>query len=126
MSINYETMHRQVAEDDSIDNSESPSQTEGSKCEQFKGEKQEAETQRTQDSDNTPKPPIDTNPMVMGNNNNDLIAELITGTRNNDSIDFLSELLSNPSLVSDEERKNDTMIKTHKSSVIASILFQSH
>ena len=39
ISINYDTMHSQVTEDDSIDNSKSPSQTEGSKCEQFRGEK---------------------------------------------------------------------------------------
>ena len=57
ISIHYDTTHRQVADDDSIDNSESPSQTEGGICEQFKGEKQEAETQSTQDADNTPKPP---------------------------------------------------------------------
>ena len=31
ISVNYNIMHRQVAEDDSIDNSESPSQTEGGK-----------------------------------------------------------------------------------------------
>ena len=51
--------------------------------------------------------------MVTGNNNNnnDLIADLIADTRNNGSIDFLSELLSNLSLVSDEERKNDKMTK---------------
>ena len=49
--------------------------------------------------------------MVTGNNNNDLIAD----TRNNGSIDFLSELLSNHSLVSDEERKNDMMTKNTKS-----------
>ena len=49
----------------------------GGKCEQFKGEKQEAETQSTQDAENTPKPPIVTNPTVMHNNkdNNDLIAD---------------------------------------------------
>ena len=39
ISVNYNTMHSQVAEDDSIDNSESPSQTEGGTCEQFKCEK---------------------------------------------------------------------------------------
>ena len=33
MSINYDTTHRKVTEDDSIDNSDSPSQTEGSKFE---------------------------------------------------------------------------------------------
>ena len=54
ISVNYNIMHRQVADDDSIDNSKSPSQTEGSKCEQFKGEKQEEEAQSTQDADNTP------------------------------------------------------------------------
>ena len=52
------------------------------------------------------------NPAVMGNNNNDLIADLFADTRNNGSIDFLSELLSNHSLVSDEERKNDTIENT--------------
>ena len=88
ISVNYNTMHRQVAEDDSIDNSEN--QTDGSKCEQFKGEKQEEEVQSTQDADNTPKPPVVLNPMVTGinNNDNDLIADLIADTRNNVSIDF--------------------------------------
>ena len=37
ISINYDTMQGQVAEDDNTGNSESPSQTEGDKCEQFKG-----------------------------------------------------------------------------------------
>ena len=79
------------------------------KYEQFKGERQEAETQSAQDADNTHKPPIVTNPMVTGNNNNN--NDLIADTRNNGSFDFLSELLSNHILVSDEERKNDTMTK---------------
>ena len=126
ISVNYDTMHRQVAEVDSIDNSQSPSQTEGSKCEQFKGEKQEEEAQSTQDADNTPKPPIVSTPMVTGNNNNELITDLIADKRHNSSIGFLAELLSNHSLVSDAERKDDTMTKTHKLIVIASILFQSH
>ena len=54
--------------------------------------------------------------MVTGNNNNnnDLIKDLIADTRNNGSIDFLSELLNNHSLVSDAERKNDTMAKNPK------------
>ena len=82
ISINYDTMHRQVAEDDSIDNSESPCQTEGGKCEQFKGEKQETETQSRQGADNTPRPPIVSNPMVMSNN------ITIADTRKNGSIDF--------------------------------------
>ena len=103
ISLNYDAAHRQVAEGDSIDNSERQSQTEGDKCKQFKGKKQEAETQSTQNADNTPKPPIVTNPMVMGNNNNN--NDLIADTRDNGSTNFLSELLSNHSLVSDEERK---------------------
>ena len=45
LSINCRSKHGQVAEKDNKDNGESPSQTEGGKCEQFKGEKQEAETQ---------------------------------------------------------------------------------
>ena len=105
-------MNRQEAEDDTIDNSRSTSQTEGGKCEQFKGKKQEEEAQSTQDADNTPKPPNVTNPTVMGNNNNDLITDLIADTRNNGSIDFLSKLLNNHSLISDTERKNDTMTKS--------------
>ena len=73
----------------------------------FKGKKQEEETQSTQDADNTPKPPVVTNPTVMGNNNNnnDLITDLIADATNNGSIDFLSKLLNNHSLVSDAERK---------------------
>ena len=88
--INYDTTHREVAEDDNIDNSKSPSQTEGEKCEQCKGEKQEEEPQRTQNADNTPKPPIVTNPTVMGNNNNnnDLITDLIADTRRNGRLFF--------------------------------------
>ena len=77
ISINYDTMHRQVAEDENIDNSKNPSQTEGVKCEQFKGKKWEEEAQSTQDADNTCKPPTVTNPMVMDNNNNDLNTDLI-------------------------------------------------
>ena len=107
ISINYDTTHRQVAEDDSIDNSESSSQTESGKFEQFKGKTQEAETQSTHSADNTPWPPSVANPMVMGNNNNN--NDLIADTRDNGSIDFLSELLSNHGLVSDEEKKNGMM-----------------
>ena len=53
--------------------------------------------------------------MVTGinNNNNDLITDLIADTRNSVSIDFLVELLSNHSLVSDAERKDDMMKKKH-------------
>ena len=123
ISITYDTAHRQVAEDDNIDYSKSPSQTEGNKSEQFKGKKQE-EAQSKQDADNTPKPPIVTNPTVMGNNNNDLIKDLSADTRNIGSIDFLSELLNNHSLVSDADRKNNTVIKNTQI-LIASILFQS-
>ena len=49
-------------------------------------------------ADNTPGLPIVSNPMVMSNNNNDLIAD----TRDNGSINFPSGLLSNHSFVSDE------------------------
>ena len=98
LSINYSSKHGQVVEEDNKDNGESPTQTEGGKCEQFKGEKQEAETQNTQDTNNT-------NPMVMGNNNKELNAD----TRDTDSIDFLSELLNNQSLISGAEIEGDTM-----------------
>ena len=84
------TINRQVATDNirDISVSGSPIQTEGGKCKQFEGKKQDAEPQSQQDVDNTTEPPIVTNPMVMGNNNNDLVAETI----NNGSISFLSEL----------------------------------
>ena len=49
--------------------------------------------------------------MGITNNNNDLITDLIADTRNNVSIDFLAELLSDHSLVSDAERKGDMMTK---------------
>ena len=79
----------------------------------------------TQNADNTPDRPIITNPMVRGNNNNDnnndLITDLIADTRNNGSIDFLSELLNSHSLVSDAKRKNDMITKTHKLILIVSI-----
>ena len=105
-----------MAEEESIDNSESPSQTEGGKHEQVKGEKQEEEAQNTQDADNAPKPPIVSSPMVMGisNNNNDSITKLITDTRDNGRTDFLAELLSSHSLVSDAESKEDTTIENAK------------
>ena len=113
ISTNYNTMHRQVAEEDSIGNSKSPSQTKGGKHEQVKGKKQEEEAQNTQDADNAPKAPIVSNPMVMGisNNNNDSITELITDTRDNSRIDFLAELLSSHSLFSDVDSKDDTTIE---------------
>ena len=98
ISINYTTKHRQVAKEDSRDNSESPRQTEGSMCEQFKGMKQEAETQNTQDTDNT-------NPMVMSNNNKELLAD----KKDNNSIDILSELLNNQSLIPGAEIEDDAM-----------------
>ena len=110
-----------MAADDSTHNIENSSQTEGSKSEQFKGEMQEAETQIIQNADNTPKQPTVTNPMVRGNNNNDLIAD----TRDKGSTDFLSELLSNQ-FGSDEERKNDTtqntQINCNSSDVISELL----
>ena len=113
ISINYNTKHRKVADEDHIDNSKSPSETEGGKHEQVKGEKQKEEAQSTQDADNALKPPIVINPMVMGisNNNNDSVTELITDTRDNGRIDFLAELLSSHSLVSDVESKDDTTIE---------------
>ena len=101
ISINYSTKCRQVPEEDSRgsrDNSESLRQTEGGKRELFKGKKQEAETQNTQATNNT-------NPTVMGNNNKELNAD----TRDTDSIDFLSELLNNQSLVSGTEVEGDAM-----------------
>ena len=98
LSIKYSSKHRQVAEEDNKDNGKSPSQTEGGKCEQFKGEKQETETQSTQDTNNT-------NTMVTGNNSK----ELNTNTRDTDSIDFLSELLNNQSLISGTEIEGDVL-----------------
>ena len=97
ISVNCNTMHRHVAKGDKVNNSESRSQKESGKWKQFTGEKQETEAQSTQDADNISKPPIVTNPTVVGNNNNnkEVIAELIADTRNNDGIDFLSELLNN-------------------------------
>ena len=90
-----------MAANDSRDNQESPIQTEGGKCEHFKGKKQEVETQSKQNADNKLEPPTVTNPMVMGNNNDDLIAY----TRDNDSINLISELVSNQSFVSDGRDK---------------------
>ena len=112
ISVNCKNTKRQVAKDDIIDNSmsESPIQTNGGKCEQFEGEKQDAEPQSQQNGDNTPKSPIVTNPMLMGNNNNDLVAE----TRKHDSISLLSELLINQSFVSGEERKDDMTMENAK------------
>ena len=66
--------------------------------------------QSKQNADNTLEPPIVTNPMVKGNNNNDLIAD----TRDNGGINFLSELLSNQSFVSDEERKDEMTTENTK------------
>ena len=77
ISLNHDTTHSHVLADDSIDNRESPIQTEGGKCEQLKGKNQEAETQSKQNADNTSELPIVTNPTVTGKNNNDL------GCRNN-------------------------------------------
>ena len=101
ISLNYDTTHRKVAADDSIDNSKSPIQTEGGKCKQFKVEEQEAETQSKQNADNTMESPTVTNATVMGNNNNDLIAD----TGDNGDINFISELLSTQSFVSHGEKK---------------------
>ena len=86
-----------MAKDDIIDNSmsESSIQTKGRTCEQCEGKKQKAEPPGQQNEDNTSESPIVTNPMVTGNNNNDLVAETI----NNDSISFLSKLLINQSFV---------------------------
>ena len=81
ISVNCETTHRQVAVDDVLDNSKckSPSQTECGKCEQFEGEKQDAEAQSQQNEDNTPKSAIVTSPIVIDkqNHNSDLDAETI-------------------------------------------------
>ena len=84
---------------------------------------QEAEKQSTQNAGNTPEQPIVTYPMVTGNNSNN--KDLIADTRDNGSIDFLSELLSNHSLVSDEERKSGMLTKAHKLIVIVLMLFLS-
>ena len=68
LSINHNSKNRQVAEEDNKDNCENPGQTRGVKHEQFKGEEQEAETQNTQDANYA-------NPMVMGNNNKESVAD---------------------------------------------------
>ena len=111
ISFNCETIGRQVALDDIIDNSKRNSQcnraiqTEGGKCKQFESEKQDAEAQSQHNTYNTAKPTIVTNPMVMGNNNNknDSFAETI----NYDSDGFLSELIINENkrFVSDQLTK---------------------
>ena len=85
-----------MAEEDNKNNCENPRQTIGNKHEQFKGMEQEAETQNTQDANFT-------NPMVIGNNNKESIAD----TKDNNSIDFLSELLISKNLIADAETKND-------------------
>ena len=59
----------------------------------------------------------------MGNNNKDLIAE----TKDNDCIDFLSELLNNQTLISGAEIEDDTMaidmqINCHSNDLISESL----
>ena len=107
--LTCETTHRQVAVHDSADNSEYKSsiQTEGGKCEQFESEKQDAEAQSQHNADNTAKPTIFTNPMVMGNNSNE--KSFSAKTINKDSNSFLSELIinENQSFISDQLRKGD-------------------
>ena len=50
--------------------------------------------------------------MVTGNNNND--NDLIADTRDNGSVNFLSELLNNQHFVSDEERKDEMTTESTK------------
>ena len=100
-------------------------QTEGGKCKQFEGEKQDAEPQGQQNTDNTPEPPIVTNAMVMANNNNN--SDLIAERMNNGSIAFLSELLINQSFVSDEERRDDMTTEiTEQMTEINTNKYESH
>ena len=99
ISSDCKTIGRQVASDDITDNSKRNSQCEraiqieGGKCEHFESEKYDAEGQSQQNTDNTAKPTIVTNPMITGNNNNknDFFAETV----NNDCNIFLSEVIIN-------------------------------
>ena len=64
LSINHNSKNRQILEEDDKDNCENPRKTECDNCEQFKGKKQEAATQNTQEAKYL-------NPMDMGKNNKD-------------------------------------------------------
>ena len=96
LSINHNSKNRQMVEEDYKDNCKSPRQTECNNCEQFKGEKQEAATQNTQEAKYL-------NATVMGKNNKDSIVEI---TENN-SVDYFSEALNNQNLIADLETKDD-------------------
>ena len=97
LSINHNSKNRQVAEECNKHDCKSPRQTRGDKQEQFKGKKQEAETQDTQDAKYV-------NPMVTGNNNKESIASF-------------SELLINQNLIAGTETKKD--VTTIDSYIIA-------
>ena len=92
LTINGETIDRQVVSDDITDNSKRHGQCkrtiqiEGGKCEQFESEKQDAEAQSQQNADNTAEPTICTNPTVTGNNNNK--NDFFVETVNKDSDSF--------------------------------------
>ena len=77
LSINRNSKNRQVAEESNEDKGKSTRQTKGNRCEQLKGGEEETET-HTQDAKY--------NPMVMGYNNNELIASLSEGLINQNSI----------------------------------------
>ena len=97
LSINHNSKNRHMVEEGDKDNCESSRQIECNNHEQFKGKKQEAATQNTQEAKYL-------NPMAMDKSSKDSIAE----TKDNNSIQSFSEVLINQNLIADAETKDDT------------------
>ena len=76
LTINQDTTGRQLASDDNTDKiktsgqSKKAVQTESRETESCKNKMQDANVQKQCNANNIAKPSVDTNPMVMGNNNN--------------------------------------------------------
>ena len=97
LTINCDTIARQVASDENTDSSkvncqhERAIQREGGKFEIYENKRQDAEVQSQHNAENTAQSSIVTNPMVMGNNSNE--NSFSEETINKDSKSFLSDLI---------------------------------
>ena len=120
LTINCETIGRQVTPDENAGNSkrnrqhERTIQTEGGKFESYENKRQDAEAKSQHNADNTLQSSIVTNPMVISNtcNENSFSAETI----NKDSNSILSELIinENQSSVLGPLRKDDMVAANAK------------
>ena len=99
LTVNSETIDRQVASDENTDNCKRNCQhkraiqTEGGKFQSYENKRQDAEAQCKHNADNAAKSSIVSNPTVIGKNSNE--NSFSSENINKDSNCFFSELIIN-------------------------------